>query len=90
MTTTPHDIDSLEGTRLGQHLEELKARLTSEYATGGELTDTEVNRLFDAAREHFGGAAVRLFLPILIERRVRAAIRRQRETATPHQVRDAP
>jgi hypothetical protein len=65
MTTT---LDSLAREDMDKQLAALKSRLVAE--TG----DQRVGRLVDEEHGRFVGARVRTFLPILIERSVRARL----------------
>ena len=65
MTTT---LDSLAREDMDKQLTALKSRLLAEYG------DHRVGALVDAEHARFVDARVRTFLPILIERSVRARL----------------
>lgn len=65
MATT---LDSLARDDVDKHLATLKRKLAGEY--GADLVD----RLVDEEHGRFAQARVRTFLPILIERSVRARL----------------
>jgi hypothetical protein len=65
MTTT---LDSLAREDMDKQLTALKSRLVAEYG------DNRIDALVDAEHARFVGARVRTFLPILIERSVRAQL----------------
>lgn len=65
MTTT---LDSLARDDVAKHLDALKSKLAAEY--GADLVD----RIVDEEHGRFAEARVRTFLPILIERSVRARL----------------
>jgi hypothetical protein len=65
MTTT---LDSLARADVDKQLAMLKSRLVGEYG------DHRIVALVDAESARFVGARVRTFLPILIERSVRARL----------------
>ncbi|HEV7647278.1 MAG TPA: hypothetical protein VGP26_03875 [Actinophytocola sp.] len=67
MTTT---LDSLARGEVDKQLYALKSRLAAEYG------DNRAYQLVDEEHGRFAGARVRTFLPILIERSVRARLRR--------------
>lgn len=65
MTTT---LDSLARADVDKQLAALKSKLVAEYG------DCRIVELVDAEHARFVGARVRTFLPILIERSVRARL----------------
>ena len=67
----PGSDDAVESQLAG-----LEASLIAELG-GGELAGRVVRQLLAEARERYAGAAVRTYLPILIERETRRRLRNQ-------------
>jgi hypothetical protein len=72
-TSTRHaDTDhALDG-----QLTQLEDRLVLQYVHRGHHDEAEVRAQFQHAKQHFANARVRSFLPILIERAVKAGLTR--------------
>lgn len=67
----PHaKADDAVDTQLAQ----LEDRLVSQYAHHGHHNETDVRDHFQRAAQHFVNAKIRSFLPILIERAVKAKL----------------
>ena len=59
---------------VNKQLAQLEDRLVTQHAHHGPHNETEVRELFQRAAQHFADARVRSFLPILIERTVKAKL----------------
>lgn len=55
-------------------LAQLEDRLVTQYAHHGHHNETEVRDYFQRAAQRFANAQIRSFLPILIERAVKAKL----------------
>lgn len=55
-------------------LAQLEDRLVTQYAHHGHHNETDVRDHFQRATQHFANARIRSFLPILIERAVKAKL----------------
>ena len=55
-------------------LAQLEERLVSQYAHHGHHNETDVRDRVQRAAQHFANARIRSFLPILIERAVKAKL----------------
>lgn len=53
---------------------QLEDRLVSQYAHHGHHNETDVRDHFQRTAQHFANARIRSFLPILIERAVKAKL----------------
>jgi hypothetical protein len=63
-----------EDRHVSQQLREVESRLLDRYARGDELNEDRVRRTFEAVRARFTDARVRTYVPILVERAVRAEL----------------
>ena len=63
-----------EDRQVTQQLREVESRLLERYAQRDELPEARVRRTFDAVAARFTGARVRTYVPILVERAVRAEL----------------
>lgn len=57
-----------------QQLSEVEARLVARYSRQAGLSEQTVREHFAEVRKGFAGARIRSFLPILVERGVRARL----------------
>lgn len=69
-------VESLESTRLAEHLAALEARLVAAYAGRAGITESQVHARFTAACARFSAARLHAYIPILVERAVRAELDR--------------
>ncbi len=58
---------------LDEQVVRVAERLVAEYA--GRVSDEEVRRLVDDAFRHFAQARITQFVPVLVDRSVRSALR---------------
>lgn len=58
---------------VNNQLAQLEMRMVDQYARSGDHLEDEVRNTFQQAQARFSNATVHTFLPILIERRVKAA-----------------
>ncbi|WP_103349495.1 three-helix bundle dimerization domain-containing protein [Amycolatopsis sp. CA-128772] len=58
-------------TSLDTHLAQLEDRLGQDYTN---LTRTRIHAMVDRERARFAGARIHAFVPILVERAIRAAL----------------
>ena len=63
-----------EDRHVSQQLREVESRLLERYARGDQLNEDRVRRTFEAVRARFTDARVRTYVPILVERAVRAEL----------------
>jgi hypothetical protein len=63
-------MESLEDRQVAQQLDAVEARLIERYREQEGVGEDRVRHTIDVVRSRFEGAAVRSFLPILIERAV--------------------
>jgi hypothetical protein len=73
-SSAPHQTD--EDRHLTQQLHEVESRLLERYAHRDELPEDQVRRTFEAVQARFTHARVRTYVPILVERAVRAELGR--------------
>ncbi|MEC3980731.1 three-helix bundle dimerization domain-containing protein [Amycolatopsis sp. H20-H5] len=64
-------LDALASEQLGVQIAEVEQRLTLAYATVGT---SSVHALVERERARFAGARIHVFVPILVERAVRASL----------------
>ena len=64
-------LDTMASEQLDTHLAQLEDRLDRDYAN---VTRTRLHALVDRERARFAGARIHAFVPILVERAVRAAL----------------
>ena len=64
-------LDTLASEQLDTHFAQLEDRLDQDYAN---VTRTRLHAMVDRERARFAGARVHAFVPILVERAVRAAL----------------
>jgi hypothetical protein len=77
MATMNHPtIENLESKRLAEHLAALESRLVAEYAGRAGITESEIHSRFTAACARFSTARIHAYVPILVERAVRAELDR--------------
>jgi hypothetical protein len=75
--TTIHGArQDAERRQLAEQLEAVRARLIAEFSHGRTSDDT-VNDMFERISNRFDNARVRTFVPILVERAVRAEFGRE-------------
>jgi hypothetical protein len=73
-SSAPRQTD--EDRHLTQQLHEVESRLLERYAHSDELPEAQVRRTFEAVQARFTDARVRTYVPILVERAVRAELGR--------------
>jgi hypothetical protein len=71
-TSAWHQTD--EHRHMTQQLREVESRLLERYAHQGELPEDRVRRTFKVVAARFTNARVRTYVPILVERAVRAEL----------------
>jgi hypothetical protein len=71
-TAPQHQTD--EHRHATQQLREVESRLLERYAHHGELPEERVRRTIEVVAARFTGARVRTYVPILVERAVRAEL----------------
>ncbi|WP_206790307.1 three-helix bundle dimerization domain-containing protein [Amycolatopsis sp. MtRt-6] len=64
-------LDTMASEQLDVHLAQLEERLDRDYAN---VTRARLHALVDRERARFDGARIHAFLPILVERAVRASL----------------
>ncbi len=64
-------LDTMASEQLDTHLAQLEDRLGKDHAN---VTRTRLHAMVDRERARFAGARIHAFVPILIERAVRAAL----------------
>jgi hypothetical protein len=64
-------LDTMASEQLDIHLAQLEDRLGQDYRN---VTRTRLHALVDRERARFAGARIHAFVPILVERAVRAAL----------------
>jgi hypothetical protein len=60
--------------RIDEQLQQVKARLVSRYCADGRLGEETVRQRFAEAVDSFADARIRTYLPVLVERMVRARL----------------
>jgi hypothetical protein len=69
-------VESLESRNLAEHLADLESRLVAEYAGRPGIPESEIHSRFAAAYARFSTARIHAYIPILVERAVRAELDR--------------
>ncbi|WP_410612414.1 three-helix bundle dimerization domain-containing protein [Amycolatopsis sp. lyj-109] len=64
-------LDTMASEQLETHLAQLEERLERDYAN---VARTRLHTMVDRERARFAGARIHVFVPILVERAVRAAL----------------
>ncbi|OXM64231.1 three-helix bundle dimerization domain-containing protein [Amycolatopsis vastitatis] len=64
-------LDTMASEQLDTHLAQLEDRLGQDYAN---VTRIRLHAMVDRERARFAGARIHAFVPILVERAVRAAL----------------
>ncbi|MEV4049956.1 hypothetical protein AB0J55_02110 [Amycolatopsis sp. NPDC049688] len=64
-------LDTMATEQLDTHLAQLEDRLGKDYAN---VTRSRLHAMVDRERARFAGARIHAFVPILVERAVRAAL----------------
>ncbi|WP_410592834.1 three-helix bundle dimerization domain-containing protein [Amycolatopsis sp. lyj-23] len=64
-------LDTMASEQLDTHLAQLEDRLGRDYAN---VARTRLHAMVDRERARFAGARIHAFVPILVERAVRAAL----------------
>ncbi|HET6703881.1 three-helix bundle dimerization domain-containing protein [Amycolatopsis sp.] len=64
-------LDTLASEQLDIHFAQLEDRLDRDYA---DVARTRLHTMVDRERARFAGARIHAFVPILVERAVRAAL----------------
>jgi len=73
-TTGRPTAESREEQQINQQLDDTRTRLVENYTARDGVSAQEVLATFDAVRARFADARIRGFLPILVERAVRAQL----------------
>lgn len=64
-------LDTMASEQLDTHLAQLEDRLGKDYANVGR---SRLHAMVDHERARFAGARIHAFVPILVERAIRAAL----------------
>ncbi|SFW73049.1 three-helix bundle dimerization domain-containing protein [Amycolatopsis australiensis] len=64
-------LDTMASEQLDTHFTQLEDRLDRDYA---DVARPRLHAMVDRERARFAGARIHVFVPILVERRVRAAL----------------